>query len=158
MLDLVFSNIADLHITFPGTGMVKPDVFHPPLSIVMPSFVKHVPKLVNYRTSNTLVVIIHYYITFFLHMSGHVCIQNLLLMLLLPASIPLFMKPLIALFPEALLNDLIFPIGCPHSRALYFEKEFYYRRFKKNKTDLYYSKFSYYRKLVKITIQSDRST
>jgi hypothetical protein len=32
MLDLVFSNITDLHITFPNTGMVKPDVYHPPVN------------------------------------------------------------------------------------------------------------------------------
>jgi hypothetical protein len=44
MLDLVFSNIADLHITFPDTGMVKPDVYHPPLSIEMPLFVKTCSK------------------------------------------------------------------------------------------------------------------
>ena len=44
MFDLVFSNITDLHITFPDTGMVKPDVYHPPLSIEMPRFVKTCSK------------------------------------------------------------------------------------------------------------------
>jgi predicted Na+-dependent transporter len=46
-------------------------------------------------------------------MIRHVFIQNLLLMLLLPASVPLFMKPLIDPFPEALLKDLIFSLGLP---------------------------------------------
>jgi hypothetical protein len=36
ILDLVFSNITDFHITFPDTGMVKPDVYHPPLSTEIP--------------------------------------------------------------------------------------------------------------------------
>jgi hypothetical protein len=44
MLDLVFYNITDLHITFPNTGVVKPDVYHPPLSIEMPFIVKTCSK------------------------------------------------------------------------------------------------------------------
>jgi hypothetical protein len=44
MLDLVFSNITDLHINFSDIGIVKPDVYHPPLSIEMPLLLKHVSK------------------------------------------------------------------------------------------------------------------
>jgi hypothetical protein len=103
-------------------------------------------------------MIIHCYITFFLHMTGHVCIQNLLLMLLLPASILLFMKPLIDPFPEALLKGSNFPSWFSCTLQHYILKNnYYYRHFKKNKSDLNYSKFSYSRKIVKITIKSDRS-
>jgi phage anti-repressor protein len=42
-------------------------------------------------------------------------------------------------------------------RHYILKNNYYYRRFKKNKSDFYYSKFPYYRKLVKITINSDRS-
>jgi hypothetical protein len=35
------------------------------------------------------------------------------------------------------------------------KKDYYYRRFKKN-SDYFYNKFSFYRKLVKATIKSDR--
>jgi hypothetical protein len=40
MLDLVFFYITDLHIAFPDTGIIKPAVYHPPLSIEMPLFLK----------------------------------------------------------------------------------------------------------------------
>jgi hypothetical protein len=50
---------------------------------------------------------------FFFHMTGHACIHNLLSMLLLPASDPVFVKPLIDLFPKALSKDLIFRLGFP---------------------------------------------
>jgi hypothetical protein len=36
------------------------------------------------------------------------------------------------------------------------KKDCYYRRFKKKNSDYFYSKFSFYRKLVKATIKSDR--
>jgi hypothetical protein len=113
MLDLVFSNITDLHITFPDTGMVKLDVYHPPLSIEMPLFVKtcsKTNKVLCFKYACSEYTLSY---QFFLHMSGHVFIKNLLLMLLLPASIPLFMTPLIDLLPEVLLKDLIFPLGFP---------------------------------------------
>ena len=37
------------------------------------------------------------------------------------------------------------------------KKNYFYRRYKKYKTDCFYKKFSFYRKLVKSTIKSDRS-
>jgi hypothetical protein len=95
-LDLVFSNITDLHITFPDTCMVKPDVYHPPLLIEMPFIVK-----TCFKTNE---------LSYFKYACGD---YTLLYNILLPSSIPLFMKLLIDLFPEALLKDLIFPLGFP---------------------------------------------
>jgi hypothetical protein len=36
------------------------------------------------------------------------------------------------------------------------KKDYYYRRFEKKNSDYFYNKFSFYRKLVKATIKSDR--
>jgi hypothetical protein len=41
-------------------------------------------------------------------------------------------------------------------RAYVKKKNYYYRRYKKHKTDYFYDRFSFYRKLVKRTIKSDR--
>jgi hypothetical protein len=113
MFDLVFSNINDLHIAFPDTGMVKPHVYHPPLSIEMPLFVKTCSKTseVSYFKYTCVDYTLLYHILSYI--TGHICVQNLLLVLLFLHSIRLFMKPLIDLFPEALLKDLIFPRGFP---------------------------------------------
>jgi hypothetical protein len=62
---------------------------------------------------------------------------------------------------QAIPHGLIRKSKFPHwfSSALRYnirKKDYYYRRFKKKNSDYFYNKFSFYHKLVKATIKSDR--
>jgi hypothetical protein len=59
--------------------------------------------------------------------------------------------------PLGFITKSRFPHWFSHTLIYYFRKNnYFYRRYKKSKNEYYYSKFSHYRKLVKITVKSDR--
>jgi hypothetical protein len=68
------------------------------------------------------------------------------------------MKPIDRSIPQGSVKGSNFPSWFSCSLRHYIlKKNYYHRCFKKNKSDIYYSKFSYYRKLVKNAVKSDRS-
>jgi hypothetical protein len=136
ILDLVFSNITDLHITFPDTSMVKPDVYHPPLLIELPFIVK-----TCFKTNE---------LSYFKYACGdYTLLYNILSSydwssVYSKSSVDAAVASLNSAVHEAI--DRSIPLGfvkgsnCPSwfSRTLrhcILKKNYYYRRFKKNKSN-----------------------
>jgi hypothetical protein len=54
--------------------------------------------------------------------------------------------------PSGVIRKSRFPHWFSHTLIYYIQKKnYFYRQYKKSKNEYYYSKFSHYRKLVKIT-------
>jgi hypothetical protein len=59
--------------------------------------------------------------------------------------------------PSGHIKKHKYPAWCSGKLKAYIKnKNYFYRRYKKYKTDCFYDKFSYYRELVKATIKTDR--
>jgi hypothetical protein len=60
--------------------------------------------------------------------------------------------------PSGHIKKLKYPAGFPGNLNPYIKKEnYFYKRYKKFKTDIFYVSFSFYRKSVKTTFKIDRS-
>jgi hypothetical protein len=149
MLDLVFSNITDIHINFPDTGMVKPDACHPPLSIEMPVIVKTCSKTSEFLYFKYACgdYILFYQILF---SYDWLCVYSEPSVDAAVASLnPVVHEAIDGSIPQGSVTGSNFPS--------WFSRTLRHYIFKKNKSDVYYNKVSYYRKFVKNTIMSVRS-
>jgi hypothetical protein len=158
LLDLTFSNTSDLVITNVDPGLIKPDYYHPPLLIN-----------VNLPSATCTQNYIHFYRKF--SSGNYALLYNILssfdwssvygtttvdaAVTCLNTAVQDAMEIAI---PRGIANpNLKYPHWYSSSLRYYIKKKnYYYRRFKKKKTDCLYEKFSYYRKLVKATVKSDR--
>ena len=105
----------------------------------------------------TLLVTIVCYIAHFVIAIGLVCIRTRLLITQQTALLKLFYKQWIWQFHGLPLVKLNSPIGFfPILKHYLGKKNYFHRRYRKHKLEHYYRKFSYYWKLVKITIKSHR--
>jgi hypothetical protein len=78
LLDLVFTNFSDYDITFPDSGIIKPDTYHPPMVIGITLPLVNPTQNCEFRIVNMHLEIIPYYILFSLIMTGLVCMTPVL--------------------------------------------------------------------------------
>jgi hypothetical protein len=158
LLDLIFTNLRDLDITPAVPGLIKPDNYHPPLiiKVSLPVANSKQSAVRSFRKFSSGDYGLLYHI---LSTTDWSCVYG-------TSSVDSAVDCLNAVVQGAM--ELAIPRGViksnskfPHwysnsLRSYIKKKNYYYRRFKTKKTDSLYHKFSYYRKLVKATIQSDR--
>lgn len=158
LLDLVFSNFVDISLDHVQYGLVHPDPYHPPFIIDC-----SIPQRRNHHNSNTV------YRRF--PAGDYTLLYNTLLShdwssLYSESSVDAAVDRLNDVIIKAI--NLAVPIGrvSKHKYPAWFssrlktyinKKNYFHRRYKQFKTDCFYDKFSFYRKLVKSTLKSDRS-
>jgi hypothetical protein len=157
MLDRVFANFTDLKSVPADSGLVKPDAFHPPLSIDVMLF--HVNKNLNGEFSYRNFAAGNYELLYsMLYNYDWSSVYE-------TSSVDAAVARLYAAVRDAMEQA----IPCGYSRKSRFppwfsytlrhyiaKKDYFHRRYKKNPSGYFYDKFAFYRKLVKRTIKSDR--
>jgi hypothetical protein len=157
LLDAVFSNVNDLRTSISDYPMVAPDNYHPPLiNLDFKLTCDCQPTLLNPRHNHGQADYMLLYNT--LSNCDWSCILNkdpvdsavynftASVSEAINKAIP-FVKPKNSTFPHWFPKSL---------KKLHQEKNQFFKKYKKSKSDYYYSIFSYYHKLVKITIKADR--
>ncbi|PNF20040.1 hypothetical protein B7P43_G05817 [Cryptotermes secundus] len=158
LLDLIFSNLSDISITPVDSGLIKPDNYHPPLIINI--CLSLATCIQNYKysyrkfSSGDYALLYNNLSTYdWSCVYGTTSVDSAVAGL--NAAVQDAMEHAI---PRGIINTRMkFPHWYSSSLKYYIRKKnYFYRRFKKKKSDCLYQKFSYYRKLVKSTIKSDR--
>jgi hypothetical protein len=139
------------------SGITKPDVYHPPfvIDVFLPLVAGTRNCEYSYRKSASgdytlLYNILSTYDWSFIYsitsVDDAVTSLNIVFLNAIDQAIPHgFIRK--SKFPHLFSSALRYNI---------WKKDYYYRRLKKKNSDYFYNKFSFYRKLVKATIKSDR--
>jgi hypothetical protein len=147
MLDVVFANFADLKFVLADSGLVTPGTYHPPLSIDV--FWPHVNNInLNCEFSYQIFASGNYTLLYSI-LSTYDCSS-----VYETSSVDAVVTSLNAAVRRAMEQANSLP-GSPIHEG---KKNYFLRRFKNKPSEYFYDRFSYYRKLVKNTIKSNRLT
>ncbi|PNF43033.1 hypothetical protein B7P43_G08782 [Cryptotermes secundus] len=157
LLDLVFTNFNDYNITFPDSGIIKPDTYHPPMVIGISLPLVNPTQNCEYSYRK---YIAGDYTLLYNILSNYdwSCVYDTSSVdagaARLSAAVQDAMEQAI---PRGFITKSKFPHWFSSSLRYYIRKKnYFYRRFKKHKSASLYDTFSFYRKLVKATIKIDR--
>jgi hypothetical protein len=155
LLDLIFSVVTDFSVNYDVRSLVHPDVYHPPFLTEL-----KLPTRSNMLSS----------ISFRMYSSGdYLMLYNTLSTYDWSSvynetsvdavdRLPVAVTPAIAMsVPNGCTNRCKFPVWFSSELKSYLRKRnYFYRHFKKYKSNYFYDKLSSYRRLVKATIRSDK--
>jgi hypothetical protein len=159
LLDLAFTNFCEIRINFIDAGIIKPDAYHPPfvIGVFLPFDANTSNCEYSYRKFASgdytlLYNILSTYDWFFMYSITSV-----------DDAVTSLNAVVLNATDQAISRGFIRKSKFPHwfssaLRCYIWKKDYYYKRFKKKNSDYFYSKFSFYRELVKATIKSDRLT
>jgi hypothetical protein len=157
MLDLVFANFTDLKLVPADSGLVTPDTYHPPLCIDV--LLPHINNNLNSEFSYRIYAAGNYTLLYNLlstydWSSVYETSDVDIAVASLNAAVNDAMERAI---PRGYSCMSKFPHWFSHILRYYIaKKNYFHRRFKKKPNYYFYDSFSFYRKLVKNTIKSDR--
>jgi hypothetical protein len=157
LLDLEFTNFSELYINFIDSGIIKTDAYHPPF--VIDVFLPFDASTRNCECSHSKFASGDY--TLLYNILSTYDWSFMYSITSVDDAVTSLNAVVLNAMDQAIPRGSIRKSKFPHwfSSALQYyiwKKDYYYRRFKKKNSDYFYSKFSFYRKLVKATIKSDR--
>jgi hypothetical protein len=157
LLELVFTNFSDIGISFPDSGIIKHDTYHPPMviGITLPLVSPTEICEFSYRKYISGDYILLYNILYNYDWSCVYCTSSV------DAAVASLSAVVLDAMDQAIPCGYItkskFPRWFTSSLRYYIRKKnYFYRRIKKHKSASQYDAFSFYRKLVKATIRVDR--
>ncbi|PNF19791.1 hypothetical protein B7P43_G14658 [Cryptotermes secundus] len=157
LLDLVFSNFGNFSLISVDQGLVHPDPFHPPFIIDCKIPLRQSNQ--NFSTPCKLYSAGDYALLYnalftydwsalYNETSVDAAVDQLNIAVMQAINLAV---------PSGWVKKRKYPIWFSGRLIAYVKrKNYFYRRYKKHKTDRLYDRFSFYRKLVKRTIKSDK--
>ena len=158
LLDLVFSNFANISLEHVDYGLVQSDHFHPPF--IIDCSLSHWRNNLNSVSAYRRFPAGDYELLYNTLLSYDW--SSLLNVSSVDAAVDMLNDAVThainVAIPTGTISKHKYPVWFSGRLKAYIRKKnYFYRRYKKLKTDCLYENFSYYRKLVKSTIKSDRS-
>jgi hypothetical protein len=157
LLDLIFSNVTDFSINYDVHCLVHPDVYHPPFvtELKLPTRTSNMLSSISFRKyySGDYLTLYNTLSTYdWSSVYNETSVDAAVDRLTVPVTHAIAMS-----VPTGYTNRCKFPVRFSSEFKSYIrEKNYFYRRFKKYKSNYLYDKISSCRRLVKATIRSDK--